>query len=93
MSDTASVEAALIAVIEALRHEYDAALKTRGLGMEPPKVSVIRPEPGCYTSEIRIDIIRLDTCQLADRLEFFAFEDGKSQLTEEELQVWLVEQI
>lgn len=93
MSDTSLVETALMAVVEAVRHEYDAALKARGLSMEQPKVSVLRAEPGSYTSEIRIDIIQLDTRQLADRLEFFAFEDGKSHLTTEELHVWLVEQV
>jgi hypothetical protein len=86
-------EAGLISVVEAVRHEYDAALKHCGLSMEPPSIAVLRPAPDSYTCEMRIDIVQLGTRQLADRLEFFAFEGGKQQVTEEELRVWLVEQV
>lgn len=93
MSKITPIEASLIHVIEAIQHEYDAMLEQRGLAMKPPKVSVLRPESDAYSSEVCIDIIRRDSRQLIDRLEFFAFEDGKPQLTDEELRVWLVEQI
>lgn len=93
MSDTAPIEAALIAVVETLRHDYGATLQQRGVSMERPKISVLRSELASYTSEMRIDIIRLDTRELVDRLELFVFENGKPALTDEELRVWILEQM
>jgi len=93
MSDAASIEAALVRVVETVRRDYDTALRRCGLCMEPPLVNVCGPEHGSYSSEIRIDIIHRNSGQLVDCLEFFALEEGKSQLTDEELRTWLVEQI
>jgi hypothetical protein len=92
MTGTARIEAALIRVIEDVGSEYDGLLQQRGLRMESPKVSVLRHEAPSYSSEIQIDIIQIGSGQLIDRLEFFAFEGGKPQVTDEELRVWLIEQ-
>lgn len=93
MTHTNSIEAALISVIEGLRHECDVSLAQRGLCMQSPTLSVLSPETNSYSSELRIDITQRETGQLVDRLEFFAFENGKAQVTGEELRIWLIEQI
>ncbi len=93
MSNTASIEGALFRVIESVRSEYNAALAQCGLSMDRPKVSVLRPEPDSYSSEIQIYIIRRGDRQIVDCLEFLAFKDGKPQVTDDELCIWLGEQV
>jgi len=93
MPDFAAIEATLLGVVEALRHEYDVPLKQRGLCMDRPEISVLRSRPDSYTSEMRIYVKRLRDSQIVDCLEFFVFEKGRLVLTNEELRVWLVEQI